>query len=60
MPITTKFIALWFLFSSIVFLGLVTILRTRSLYHEQPDRDINTFLIIFSQGIGAAIAYALY
>ena len=58
MPITTDFIGLWFTFSSIVFLGFVAICRF--LLNEQPDRDVNTFLIILSQGFGAAIAHALY
>ena len=59
MPITTDFIALWFTASALSF-GLLTGSFRTFISEEQPDRDINTFLIILSQGIGAAIAHALH
>ena len=58
MPITTSFIALWFTFSALIFLTSSS--GVRIIVNGQPDRDINTFLIILSQGIGAAIAHALH
>ena len=58
MPITTDFIAAWFLFSGMIFLALTRLERV--FYRDQPDRDFNTFLIIFSQGLGALAAYALH
>ena len=58
MPITTDFIAAWFLFSGMIFLAFTSLGRV--FYQEQPDRDFNTFLIICSQGLGALAAYALH
>ena len=57
MSITQQFISLWFLFSALAFGLLIGLVRT-FVAEEQPDRDINTFLIILSQGIGAT--FALY
>ena len=59
MPITTDFIALWFTASALSF-GLLTGSFRTFISEEQPDRDLNTFLIIFSQGLGALAAYALH
>ena len=58
MPVTPSFIANWFLASALTFGLFMGLFRFST--DEQPDRDLNTFLIILSQGIGAALAYAVH
>lgn len=53
--VTPKFIALWFVFSSFVFL----VLKIGYGRNEIP-RDWNAFQVLVAQGLGAAIAYAIH
>ena len=59
MPVTPKFIAMWFMFSSLMFFLEMLIYRMHFDLRE-PARDDNTLLILFAQGLGASLAYALY
>lgn len=56
--VTPKFIALWFLFSALLF-GVLYRLH-KEYFKEQMNRDLNGLCILMSQGLGAAIAYAIY
>lgn len=53
--VTTKFIAAWFIFSFCIFLTI------KALYgKEEIERDWNAAIVLFSQGFGALLAYALH
>ena len=54
--ITIKIIALWFLYTSLCF--WLARCGLGKLFNE--DRGINTFFVLLSQGIGAALVYALH
>jgi len=53
--VTPQFIASWFIFAWILF-----ILIKCFYWKNEIPRDWNAAAILFSQGLGATIAYALY
>ncbi len=58
MPITTKFITLWFLCSFSVFCGIKALHSAAG--GTELKRDVNAAVVLFAQGLGAFIAYALH
>ena len=56
--VTPQFLGFWFMFATIIFLGLIQVEKLRQLM--DTERSMNTAMVLFAQGLGALAAYALH